>query len=213
MYSYTNRKGVTYYLHGRLDRKGVMRYTFKRSAEGALDALPEGHEVIESVNAKVSIRRARPRLITPLEEERVRAALGKHGLDRYRIEVKDKCITIFAPDRDPDAIAHQVVRGAMAGDALNRWLETGLRKQFGDEIVDQYFDEREQRTRDALEKDMTWSPVLRLRLGDADQRRFEVQRMTWIGDGGWHWLATLKLAEALDQFIPHLGKESFYDLV
>jgi len=38
--------------------------------------------------------------------------------------------------------------------------------------------------------------------------------MTYRGDGGWSWpLAGGKLTELAKQYLPHLGEESFFDLM
>ena len=56
-FAHTNSRGVTYYLHAR-KRKGKLAYIFAREVgPGALDALPPGNEVRESVNGQVSAGR------------------------------------------------------------------------------------------------------------------------------------------------------------
>lgn len=97
-YSYTNRKGATYYLRATVTKKGTVRYAMSRSEEGAIDELPEGYEVTESPNGMVSVRLAKPRLILPAEEALVKSALNGFGLKYYRLEVKDKDITVFEPE-------------------------------------------------------------------------------------------------------------------
>lgn len=57
-FSYTNRHGETYYLHEGTTKTGKPRYFFAKTIrERALDNMPEGFEVAESVNAVVSVRR------------------------------------------------------------------------------------------------------------------------------------------------------------
>ena len=46
-FSYTNKKGITFWLHEREGRGGVKLYYFSKDPEGAVD-LPEGFEVIEN---------------------------------------------------------------------------------------------------------------------------------------------------------------------
>ena len=60
----SNREGVVCYLHRAAGRGGKVRYTLKRSPNGALPELPHGYEVVENVNGQASVRRTRPRLIT-----------------------------------------------------------------------------------------------------------------------------------------------------
>lgn len=213
MYHYTNRKGVTYYLHRHTGRGGKPRYTLKRSAEGALDELPAGYEVTENVNGQVSVRRARPRQITKEEEARVRAALDQHQLSQYPLEVKDDQITIFEPDRDPGAIAEQLTPLAGMPAGLAEQLEAQVRKELGDATVDEYLQQHKQGVREQLEQTTHYAPVLRFGLIDKQRRLFVVARMTYRGDGGWHQLDCMELTEAVARYLPHLGKESFFDLV
>lgn len=52
-YSHQNSKGVTYYLHAkevtlRGGRKQMIYYFAKEEKEGAIDAVPEGKQVVEN---------------------------------------------------------------------------------------------------------------------------------------------------------------------
>jgi len=212
VFTYTNRKGVTYYVHARATKKGKTRYLLKRSSEGALAALPEGCEVVENVNAQASLRRKRPRQITAEEETEVQAALERHGLTDYRVGVKDDCITVFEPDRDPDEIA-DAYDPLHLGAGLTDTFKGMLRDQLGEEIVDQYIRQKKARLQEALRREMRFFPVLRFRLADADERLFVAERMTYIEEGGWWSLDTLPLTQAVKRYVRHLGKESFYELM
>lgn len=212
MFSYTNRKGVTYHLHGHADRAGKTRYTLKRDAEGALAELPSGYEVVESVNARASVRRIRPRKITAEEEGMARSSLARHGPDAYRIEVKDEHITVFQPDRDPEEIA-EVYDPLDVPAGIRDVFENALRQKLGDQVVDEYVQRRKREFRDRVAQTVGYSPVMRFSLVDKRRREFTAARMTYSGYGGWRKLRTMGLPEALERYIPHLGKESFYELV
>ncbi len=61
-YAYTNSKGVTYYLHSkettlRNGRQQTLYFFAKTVKEGALDAVPEGYEVVESRNGLPVLKR------------------------------------------------------------------------------------------------------------------------------------------------------------
>ncbi len=211
MFSYTNRKDVTYYLHESRTKTGKVRYTLKRSAEGAAAKRPPGYEVVENVNGKASVRKVRPRRITSLEEKLVQGALESHGLNDYRVEVKANFITVFEPDRDADEMAKLADPFAMWG-ALGAALQSEMRKELGDAAVDGYVQSKKDETRRWIQQRMTYSPVLRFRLCDESRRVFEVERMTYLGDGGWWTLDRLPLTEAVESYLPHLGQESFFDL-
>jgi hypothetical protein len=184
----------------------------KRSAEGALAELPDGYEVVENVNGQASLRRKRPRQITADEEAEVQAAVERHGLTDYRVDVKDDCITVFEPDRDPEQIA-DMFDPLYLGGGFSDVFKSMLRDQLGDEVVDQYVRQRKERLQETLRGQMRFYPVLRFRLVDAEERLFLAERMTYSGDGGWWSLETLPLARAVKRYVRHLGKESFFELI
>ena len=68
---------------------------------------------------------------------------------------------------------------------------------------------------DALQRHSSMSASLRFVLRDKDARRFSVQR--WVYRGcfeGWSYdLAFGDLAVLTAKYAPHLGKESFFDLM
>lgn len=58
-----------------------------------------------------------------------------------------------------------------------------------------------------------FSPVLQFTLVDPEERTFQVCRMTYRGHGGWsHPLGRGRLRDLVRQTVPHLGKQSFYEL-
>jgi len=59
--SYTNRKGQVYYLHAGKTKIGKRRYfVVKTIGDGVLAEVPAGFEIVESINAVVSVRRIDP---------------------------------------------------------------------------------------------------------------------------------------------------------
>lgn len=212
VFGYTNRKGVTYFVHANTTKIGKTRYVLKRSAEGALDALPDGYEVVENVNARASVRRKRPRQITAEEESEVQAALGSHGLTDYRVEVKEDCITVFEPNCDPEEIV-EAYDPLHLGGGLADTFQAMLREQLGEELVDRYIRQKNEEMQEALRRHMRFFPVLRFRLVDAEKREFVAERMTYFGEGGWWSLAALPLTKAVKRYVKHLGKESFFELL
>jgi hypothetical protein len=210
---YTNRKGVSYYLHARPGRDGTMRYTLTRSKEGALAELPAGYEAVENVNGQASVRRVRPQQISAAEEAAVRSGLAQHGLDAYRLAIKNGQITICEPDRDPAAIVIEFNPLEMMPAGIGSRVEAMVRERFGDAAVDQYLREHQKHLRQQLESTTRYAPVLRFKLIDRESRLFEVARMTYSGEGGWRALATMPLATAVDKYMKHLGRDSFFELI
>ena len=214
-FCYTNRRGVAYYLHASRTKTGKTRYTMKRSAPGALEELPEGYEAVESVNAQVSVRRSRAPQILPMEEELVASEMAACGLDAYRLEVKGKYITVFAPLYAHGLLAQQIedpVR-LVFGDAFAAQVERQIRREFGDEAMDEHLRQRREEHRRALADRELYDPQLRFVLVGAADRTFCAERMTYRGDGGWWFLAAGPLAALAKRYLPHLGKESFFELL
>ena len=186
---YTNRKGKTYYLRATTTKAGRTRYIMTRTADDALTKLPEGHVITENVNGQVSIGRIQPRLITDLEEAIVKSELEKLGLNKYRCNVKGSYITVYEPlYRESDYSEMSEEMGVFA---------PAMKKYISERIDKGPFD-----------------PVMRFRLIDEDKRIFELQRMTYRGEGGWmslHKFGPLK--DLARKYLKHLGKDTFYDLM
>lgn len=157
-YQHTNRKGVTYHLHRR-ERSGKTRYVFTgEPGEGAIEAVPTGYAVRESIHGQVSLAKATKRLITTAEETTVRNFLPA----LCRLEVKGREVIVFEPT-------------------------TGNAR---------------------------YESVMRFRLLNPDGRTFEVTRRRYSGEGGWTYpLESGTLATLAREFLPHIGKQSFFDLM
>ncbi len=212
MFSYTSRKGVTYYVHARLRKKGGVSYVLRRTPEEALSGLPEGYEVVENVNGQASVRRARPRLITPEEEAQVAASLEAHGLKDYRVEVKGRYLTVFEPSTDPEEVA-EVFDPLGLGGGLDGPFKDVMRHLLGDELIDRYIREKRQTFAESVRQKLQFFPVLRFELAKGEPRQFHVERRHYSGDGGWLSLATLRLERGLKRYVRHLGKDSFFELM
>ena len=185
---YINRKGKTYYLHAATTKTGKTRYVMTKTEDGALTEIPKGYSITESVNGQVSIGRIRPKRITDLEEARVKSELNKCGLNKYRCGIQGLCITVYEPLYDE-----------------SEYLDTYEPMGVTTTAMTQYVSER-------IEKG-PFNPVMRFHVLDQDERIFEVERMTYRGDGGWSWsLNCGPLAKLTQKYIKHLGRESFFDL-
>jgi hypothetical protein len=61
-YSHTNSKGKTYYLHAakrqlKSGKESKLYYFAKEVKEGALEAVPEGYQVVESKSGLLALKR------------------------------------------------------------------------------------------------------------------------------------------------------------
>src|SRR4051794_29714814 len=95
--TYTNRKGVTYYLCRGATRTGKPRYSFAREPQDEpLDKLPEGYTITESVNGVVSLTKIQPSQLLPAEVAAVEAELRRHPRGhRYRVDAKQNRLTVY----------------------------------------------------------------------------------------------------------------------
>jgi len=200
MFSYTNRKGAAYFLHAGKTKTGKIRYAMKRSSADALNELPDGYEVVENVNARVYVRKIKPRQISHLEEKLVRTALQRYGLDEYRVEIKSKQITVFGPLFDSSEIT-QTFNNILTGGphAMRLPLDKLLREEFGDEFVDRYVQRRLDQHRQSIQERQQYSPVFRFCLVNRKSRTFAAERMCYLGEGGWLFLAETSLPQAVDR--------------
>ena len=194
--TYTNRKGTTYFLCRGATKTGKTRYFFAREPVGeAVEKVPEGYEISESVNGIVSLVKARPALLLETEILAVKDALANHPRAKlYRVEAKAKQITVYEyAGTDPQEVFHRLSgRFSLPGfvdDRLAKFeAETLARGQF--------------------------VPVLRFTLIDDQKRRFQAERMCYLGSiDDWIAIAFDKPIEELARsLIPALGSDEFFEL-
>lgn len=190
-FGYTNRKGRTYYLHARSTRRGGVRYVFAKTiGQGALDEIPEGFEVVESAaNAQVSLRKVQVHRITDEEFSLACRWVARVNAGMYRAERRENTIIVLEP-----ASGHLAM--------LTEHLSTRLKNASG------------RQTTLPSARHANYRPVMRFVLDEETSRTFSVERMTYRGEGGWSWtLQTGTLKELLSKYLPHLGRDSFFDLV
>jgi hypothetical protein len=190
--TYTNRKGITYYLCKSVTKPGKPRYYFAREPKGEpVEEIPEGFEVGESVNGLVFLRKERQVQILPEEVAAVEAVVERHPRSRnYRVDVKHDRIEIYeqvGPDTE-DLIK------ALSREGLGI---AGL----------------EDRIRAERERHARFTPVLRFILADAKRRSFRVERMHYGGRDEWFELGPMGPVKRLAQkLVPTLGTHAFFEL-
>jgi hypothetical protein len=188
---HVNRKGQTYYLHHRRSKTGVSHYHFSTKAKGGnlVEALPEEYEIYESVPGQVFLRRKKPRMISDIE-----LAVLRHVLDRqlqrpiYKLEEQDAAVIVYLAE----------VHLGFEGDPL--W---GLLSPSSEDF-------RRRRTASA-----NYTAMMRFVLSDSDARLFAVERYCFRGsvDRWIHLAGPDRLAALGERFLPHLGHDSFYELM
>jgi hypothetical protein len=183
--THVHHKRDTYFLHAGKTKAGKPKFWFAKSAEGDLvESIPEGYEVYENPNAQVFLRKFVPQLVTPAE-----IAVVEDGLKRYApgkncvVDVQKEHIVVYYAER-----ANLDFEGF----------------DFGFRSVPVYY-------RDYMK-------VMRFTLADEKKRAFRVQRWCFRGSIDdwidlWASGSEGKLPDLVEKFCPHIGQESFYELM
>ena len=183
--THVNRKDDTYYLHSGKTKTGKPRYWFSKSRDGELlESIPKGYEIYENPDAQVFLRKIVPQLVTPFEVEVV-----KKGLERY------------APGQ------HCIVD--VQGDQIVVYHAERVRldlERFGFGV------------QELPPSSRSYLKVMRFILVDEKQRTFRVQRWCFRGSID-RWIDLFdsrsegNLPDLVREFCPHIGQESFFELM
>jgi hypothetical protein len=188
---HVNRKGDTYYLHEGKTKTGKPKFFFSKKKEGVLaDAIPEGYEIYENPNAQVFLRKYSPPLIREEEIAQVEKSLRNLAkLKHFIVEAKQDTIVVHLPDKNIDSLVKTF--SPLCGFGIN---PSSLPN---------------------LERFMSYSPMMRFVLVDPEHRLFATQRWCFLGSiDDWIYLSRAEqLATLLAKYAPHLGKESFFELM
>jgi hypothetical protein len=191
--TYTNRKGITYYLCRGVTKTGKPRYYFAREPKGEpVEQIPEGFKISESVNGRVSLIKDRPMQILPDEIAAVEAAVGLHPRSRnYRVNVKHNRIEVY----EQVGLDAEELATALAQEGLGM---PGLAD----------------RLRPMMERRAQFTPVLRFILADAERRTFRVERWCYLGSiDDWIDVGPMGTVDRLARhWIPRLGTDQFFEL-
>jgi hypothetical protein len=195
--TYTNRKGVTFYLCQGVTRTGTVRYFFAREPKGqAIEQIPPGYVISESVNGVVSLVAEKPPSILSSEIELVQSVLQQHPKSgNYRVAVKGKEIVIHervGPD-PADLMAALSRAGLFRADASRQ-------KQAG-EIAEE------------LGRNGRFTPALQFILVNEDKRSFCVECWRHFnGTNRWLPMGKIEKLENLARhWIPRLGTHAFFE--
>jgi hypothetical protein len=182
--THLNRMKDTYYLHAGKTKAGNTRYWFSKSSEGELvEAVPEGYEVYENPDAQVFLRKIVPRKVTPFE-----VAVVTKGVERYA--PGERCLIDVQGE-------HIVVYHAEKSRLDFEGFHFGFREPvfFG-----------------------RYMKVMQFILVDEDERTFRVQRWCFRGSIDswidlWSSGGEGNLPDLVKKFCPHIGQESFFELM
>jgi hypothetical protein len=187
---HVNRKGKIYYLHQGKTKTGKPKYFFSLKSEGTpVNRMPEGYEIYENPNAQVFLRKIPPQIVTPEEVDMVQAGVKRYAKGEHCIvDVKGKYIVVYLCDQNVGALMEITSMGL--GGNTTKMQETLLRS-------------------------VTYSPMMQFGLEDEKTREFGVERWCFRGSvDDWIKLDSgCGLKALVKKYVPHLGQESFYELI
>lgn len=189
MVKYVNRRGQIYFLHQGKTKTGKPRYTLSQKEDGTLvEAMPDGYEIYENPNARVYLRKISPKIITDEEISIVEdGIINLSNLEHFKIDVKKNQVIIHTPDQDLDTFK---------------------------EIISDYAVHDDAKIQQSFNNILTYSAKLRFALVDEESRGFRVERKSlWGSIDDWIELNCGSLKSLVKKYCPHLGKDSFYELM
>lgn len=195
---YTNRTGKIYYLSEGKTKSGKPQYYFSlKEKDNSVDKIPEGYEIYEHPeNAQVFMRKIKPRIVTELEEQYVKNQVkALQRTKRYRVDCKDKYITIYESDAEVENT--QEIFGDLLGKmGLAAGMEMGNAMEAISNIMDQ-----------------NYTAILRFCLEDKEKRLFSVERYCFRGAlDKWIYLdASENFRELVKQYVNILGTDKFFE--
>lgn len=207
-YCFTNRFGKKYFIR-QIRGRNSKRFVATISPSKALVRIPDGYEVREGINGHISVCRLRPRSISIQEEHLVRTTLLKIRSNAYQATIRDRAITIFASANDWKTYTETL--DAEFSEGFAAAIEETLSRKYGRELANLFRVRRKER--DGVKKPLRYYPLLQFELADPNSREFKVKRIYFTGDQDWLVLETLPLSTAILRYIPHLGRNSFFDLL
>lgn len=159
--------------------------------------------MLEDPNGKVRIARRTRRLILEAEARMARDALERFAAWGFAADVRGRDITVFASTES---------QGWRAGTLDREFAEAvlgALRARFGDEVAGHL---EERHARQATRRPH-YVPLLKFHLACKRSRLYSVRRIYFSGDVDWLRLEEMALPAAVMKYIPHLGKDSFFELM
>jgi len=186
---YDNRKRQTYYLHQGTTKTGKPKYFFSMKSEGSLvETMPDGYEIYENPNAQVFLRMVQPKIISDGERATVELGIKEFSnLSDYQIDIKKDIITVYTADQDANL--------------LSDMLHLSGRNDLSE-------------AKTKLRLSISYSPMLRFILIDENRRIFMTQRYCFLGRvDDWIEIGNQgNLQDLVENYVRHLGQESFFDL-
>jgi hypothetical protein len=191
--THTNRKGTTYYLTRRTGKNGRTYYAFTKELHGEpVERIPDGYQVFEIPSTGQVVLRKRVESLVPDEDYQLleRYMAGHFESHQYILERKQREIVVHFTDEPVEAVdGISAALGMPSGPAASE-------------------------LRTLWQKYQTYLGLLRFVYNEKD-RTYRVERFCFAGGvDDWLYLDSSPSIEPLvSEYCPHLGKDSFYELM
>ena len=197
--TYQNRRGDTYFAHVKQTKTGALTYYAAKTRDAAKAAvLPTEFEFYENPTTAVSIRRKLVSDVTDVEHKAVSLAvdaLCTVALDTVKLDRTKSSLVVwlagepFTERDEADGMAPNKAAFPM------RFASARLRQMQFMAVL-------------------RFTPVSPRETKAQATRQFFAERYCWRGSvDDWLPIGSGSLNQLLGNFIPHLGKDSFYELI
>lgn len=208
MFEYINGQGKLYYIHknANTDCAGK-KFSIRKTKTGALDKIPDGYQIRENINGRVSIRLKRPEIFAPHEKDFLVVCLKRYADASYRFDIDRAIATVYACAQSTQSCMSKL------GKEFAKGFEEALAQKLPETFTQELREMFRQKRKNELGNLPLFYPLLRFRLCNRKQRLFKIERVHFTGRTDWLTLETLPLFGAASKYLPHLGKESFFALI
>jgi len=189
---YTNRRGTRYFVFQGETKTGKPKYYASRKPESdkgvRIDALPDDFEIFEHPESTVvTIRKRKPTRVLPEERDLVhQTALEQSACSTVLTVIEGDRIVVYTPQE-------------------SSMLSSAFSERFG------IFSSR---IADVVTRSAGFSGELRFKLVDAEFRVWQTERYCYRGSiDRWIEIGRRDFLDSLaEKYVPHLGRESFFEL-
>jgi len=205
IFTHISRTKKSYYIHQRTTKTGKITYYLSPKEQGNIvEKIPKGYEIYDHPETNQAfIRPIQPKIISDEELKTVKNCMNKSGnVKHYRIDIQKNAIVVYtAENQKPISEVFANLFNISEIPEINPLAEL-LKNPIPDfsSEIDEMF--------------LKFHPMLRFILIDKEKRVFAAQR--WCFSGATDdWMGLFKtdyLKELCKLFVPHLSKESFYEL-
>lgn len=181
MITYTNRKQQIYYLKAGVTKTGKPRYWASMDAEKGenVSSMPEGYEFRATANGLVTVGKIQACHIHDKELQIVQTQVDRLKCAHWT-ENKPRSVILYTADIDEKFMNRVTANSLLTPQAVVESFRNSAHYQ----------------------------AMLRFNLADESQRLFQVERMSFRGEGGWIWIGSPdQLDQLAKKFIPLLDDQ------